>query len=282
MKEWIAKDTRLPLRVEARVLIELRPGDIPGLSNDIEKLTVDIKDQASFRDYGKPVLVALPSAATGAQETSLGRLGVTEYMNYRPPQPTPTPAPQQLPGTNPPSAKDGNTMRWPSPPAMSISPDRDYVATIKTNLGDVVVQLFPKDAPLAVNNFVFLAQQGFYNGVKFHRVVKGFVIQTGDPTGTGAGDPGYKFPDERVTRDYVTGTLAMANSGPNTNGSQFFITLADLSGRLPKNYTIFGTVTSGFDVVQKIGNVPVTFAANGELSRPTSDVHIDTIAVEEK
>jgi cyclophilin family peptidyl-prolyl cis-trans isomerase len=166
---------------------------------------------------------------------------------------------------------------------MTIDQNKTYTATIKTNLGDIVVQLFPKDAPLAVNNFVFLARQGFYDGVVFHRVVKGFVIQGGDPTGTGRGDPGYKFADEKVTKDYVPGTLAMANSGPNTNGCQFFITLADLSGgKLPKNYTIFGLVSSGMDVVQKIGNVPVKASSSGELSSPTADVHMITVTIEEK
>ncbi len=169
-------------------------------------------------------------------------------------------------------------MQWPNPPPMSIDENKQYTATIKTNFGDIVVQLFPKDAPVAVNNFVFLARQGFYDGVKFHRVVKGFVIQGGDPTGTGTGGPGYKFVDEKVTRDYVTGTLAMANAGPNTNGSQFFITLADLVS-LPKNYTIFGIVTSGIDVIKKIEDVSVTRAPGGEISLPTVDVHINSIAI---
>jgi peptidylprolyl isomerase len=164
---------------------------------------------------------------------------------------------------------------------MGIDQNKQYIATIKTNFGDIVIQLFPKDAPLAVNNFVFLARQGFYDGVKFHRVVKGFVIQGGDPTGTGSGDPGYKFADEQVTRDYVAGTLAMANSGANTNGSQFFITLDNLT-TLPKKYTIFGIVTGGFDVVKKIGDVPTKLGSDGGLSSPTVDVHIDTITIEEK
>ena len=170
--------------------------------------------------------------------------------------------------------------KWSSPPAMTIDKKKSYKATIKTNHGDIVVQLLPQDAPSTVNNFVFLARQCFYDGVKFHRVVKGFVIQGGDPTGTGAGGPGYKFNDEKVTRDYVPGTLAMANAGPNTNGSQFFVCLTDLSGRLPKNYTIFGQVSAGLDVVQKIGDVPVT-ARGGERSSPTVDVHMDTVVIEE-
>ena len=147
----------------------------------------------------------------------------------------------------------GNVKKtYSAPPPMTIDQNKTYTATIKTNYGDIVIQLLPKEAPLAVNNFVFLARAGFYDGVKFHRVIKGFMIQSGDPTGTGRGGPGYKFADELpTTRDYVQGTLAMANSGYNTNGSQFFITLADLSYSLPKLYTIFGVVTGGMDVVQK-------------------------------
>jgi len=179
-----------------------------------------------------------------------------------------------------PATEEGKVMQWSSPPPMSIDQSKEYKATIKTSFGDIVVQLFPKDAPIAVNNFVFLARHGFYDGVKFHRVVKGFVIQGGDPTGTGGGGPGYKFADEKVTRDYVAGTLAMANAGPNTNGSQFFITLADLN--LPKNYTIFGIVTSGFNIVNKIGDVPVTRAPGGEMSLPTVDVIINSTTIEEK
>ena len=177
---------------------------------------------------------------------------------------------------------EGKVLQWPSPPPVTIDAGRQYVATIKTNFGDIVVLLFPKDAPLAVNSFVFLARQGFFDGVKFHRVVKGFVIQSGDPTGTGTGGPGYRFADEKVTRDYIAGILAMANAGPNTNGSQFFITLADLRTRLPKNYTIFGQVTGGFDVALRIGDVPVTASPSGEASSPTVDVHIATIIIEER
>jgi cyclophilin family peptidyl-prolyl cis-trans isomerase len=185
-----------------------------------------------------------------------------------------TPAETTTPAT--PAAEGGKAMQWSNPPPMTIDQNKQYTATIKTNYGDIVLQLFPKDAPLAVNNFVFLARQGFYNGVKFHRVVKGFVIQGGDPTGTGTGGPGYRFADEKVTKDYVAGTLAMANAGSDTNGSQFFISLADLSGSLPKKYTIFGQVTGGFDVVQKIGDVPV------EGSSPVKGVLIDSITIEEK
>ena len=165
-------------------------------------------------------------------------------------------------------------------PPMTIDQNKTYTATIKTNYGDIVIQLLPKDAPLTVNNFVFLARAGFYGGVKFHRVVKGFMIQGGDPTGTGAGGPGYQFQDELpTTRSYTKGTIAMANAGPNTNGSQFFIMLANYP--LPKSYSIFGQVTSGQDVVDTIGNVPVK-VVNGENSSPTVDVHILTVTIAEQ
>ena len=171
-------------------------------------------------------------------------------------------------------------MQWSSPPTITIDQNKTYTATLKTNFGDIKIQLLPKEAPLAVNNFVFLARQGYYNGTKFHRIVKGFVIQGGDPTATGTGGPGYRFADEKVTRNYVGGTLAMANAGPNTNGSQFFICLADIG--LPKNYTIFGLVTSGMDTVGKMGDVKTAISPGGEMSRPTVDVILTSVAIEEK
>jgi cyclophilin family peptidyl-prolyl cis-trans isomerase len=215
------------------------------------------------------------------------------------PTPTPTPTPTISPTLSPtptntttakptstvtPTPTQVKTMQWSSAPAMSIDQNKQYVATIKTNYGDIVLELFPKDAPLAVNNFVFLARQGYYDGVKFHRVVKDFMIQSGDPTGTGSGTPGYSFADETITREYIAGTLAMANAGKNTNGSQFFICLVDCKTILAKKYTIFGLVSSGMDVVQKIGNVPVKANPRmmNEVSAPTVDVHIDTITIEEK
>jgi cyclophilin family peptidyl-prolyl cis-trans isomerase len=134
---------------------------------------------------------------------------------------------------------------------MQIETNRTYHATICTNKGDIHLQLNPAEAPMTVNNFVALARDGYYDGVTFHRVVPGFVIQGGDPSGTGAGGPGYKFQDEPVKRRYQAGTVAMANAGPNTNGSQFFICLED-QPNLPPNYTIFGDTTSGMDVVRNI------------------------------
>lgn len=170
--------------------------------------------------------------------------------------------------------------QWSSPPPMTIEPNKQYTATIKTSDGEMIAELYPKDAPITVNNFVFLSNQGFYNGVKFHRIIKGFMVQTGDPTGTGRGGPGYQFKDEPVTRPYDRGTLAMANAGPNTNGSQFFIMHQNYP--LPPNYTIFGKVTQGLDVLDKIANTPVTTGPGGERSVPTEDVRIQEITIQEK
>ncbi len=139
-------------------------------------------------------------------------------------------------------------------------------ATIATDLGPIEIELFTTDAPKAAQNFVDLANKGFYDDVVFHRVIPGFVAQAGDgqhgkkaslnASRVGTGGPGYTFADEPVKTDYVRGAVAMANAGPNTNGSQFFICQADLTGRLPKNYTIFGQVTKGMDVVDRIVNAP--------------------------
>jgi peptidyl-prolyl cis-trans isomerase B (cyclophilin B) len=140
---------------------------------------------------------------------------------------------------------------YSSPPQMQVEANRIYHAVIKTNKGDIHLDLNPAEAPMTVNNFVVLARDGYYDGLTFHRVVPHFVIQGGDPTGTGSGGPGYKFKDEAVKRPYKAGTVAMANAGPNTNGSQFFICLEDQAG-LPPNYTIFGDTVAGMDVVRNI------------------------------
>jgi len=134
---------------------------------------------------------------------------------------------------------------------MIIDPTKSYIAVVQTTKGAFTIELLPKAAPKTVNNFVFLAREGFYDGLTFHRVLPNFVAQGGDPKGDGTGGPGYTFEDEPVTMDYTEGTVAMANAGPNTNGSQFFICLQDLPA-LPKNYTIFGRVVSGMDVVKSL------------------------------
>jgi cyclophilin family peptidyl-prolyl cis-trans isomerase len=139
-----------------------------------------------------------------------------------------------------------------SAPAQVIDPSVKYEATIATDKGDIVVSLDPTRAPKSVNNFVFLARDGFYNGLTFHRVVDDFVIQGGCPEGTGRGGPGYRFEDEPVQGEYIPGALAMANAGPNTNGSQFFICTVDGRNKLTKAYNLFGQVTKGMDVVLSI------------------------------
>ena len=172
--------------------------------------------------------------------------------------------------------------QWSSPPAFTLDGSKKYSATIKTSLGDMTADLFVGDAPQTANNFVFLARQGFYDGVIFHRIVKDFMVQTGDPTGTGRGDPGYKFADElKGPQTYTKGTLAMANAGPNTQGSQFFICHGSGAERLPKAYTIFGRVTDGLEVLDKIAGVPVRAGPGGENSQPVDPPKIDTIQISE-
>ncbi|MEX0783772.1 MAG: peptidylprolyl isomerase [Dehalococcoidia bacterium] len=157
---------------------------------------------------------------------------------------------------------------------MSIDPQKSYTATIETSAGTMTADLFPGDAPATVNNFAFLANDDYYTDVIFHRVIPGFMIQGGDPTGTGSGGPGYKFKDEPVKRKYDRGTLAMANAGPNTNGSQFFIMHADYG--LPPNYTIFGKLTSGEDVLDKIAG-----GKTGAQDRPVEPVTIKSVSISE-
>ena len=169
--------------------------------------------------------------------------------------------------------------QWSSPPEMQIDPQKSYTATIQTSLGTMKADLFAKDDPITVNNFVFLSKQGYYDGVTFHRVIPNFMAQTGDPTGTGRGGPGYKFKDEPVTRKYERGTLAMANAGPNTNGSQFFIVHKDYA--LPPSYTIFGKLTDGLDVLDKIMAVP-TGPGHGGPDTPKTDIVIQSITIDEK
>ena len=143
------------------------------------------------------------------------------------------------------------------PPAHEIDDDSVYRATIHTNRGAIVMELDPRLAPKSVNNFVALARRGYYDGLKFHRVVPEFVIQGGDPEGSGRGGPGYRFEDEPVRGEYTLGAVAMANAGPDTNGSQFFVCIEDCTKKLAKNYNLFGYVVDGIDVAQQtqVGDV---------------------------
>ncbi|GAC1546372.1 MAG: hypothetical protein NVS4B8_16210 [Herpetosiphon sp.] len=183
-------------------------------------------------------------------------------------------------GTTATGGAAAGSKRYTAAPTMQIDPNKTYTAVIDTTKGKMTAELFAKEDPLTVNNFVFLARDGFYRNIKFHRIIKGFMVQTGDPQGTGAGGPGYSFKDEPVKREYTRGTLAMANAGPNTNGSQFFI--VDKDTGLPKNYTIFGKLTDGLDVLTAISNTPVAASGSGEASKPTEDVLIKDVTITEK
>lgn len=163
---------------------------------------------------------------------------------------------------------------------LTIDSHKTYSASLVTTAGTIVISLDAAMTPNTVNNFVSLARAHFYDGTIFHRVVKGFMIQGGDPKGDGTGGPGYRFPDEPFTGDYTRGTVAMANAGPNTNGSQFFIVQQDTP--LPKKYVIFGHVTSGLDVMDTIADAPVTVGPSGEKSRPIDPVVVNSVTIEEK
>ena len=168
---------------------------------------------------------------------------------------------------------------YSAPPSMIISPDLSYSAYLKTSKGDITIDLFSSETPVTVNNFVFLSKEGFYNGVKFHRVIKDFMIQTGDPKGDGTGGPGYRFADEVVSRAYNRGAVAMANSGPNTNGSQFFIVHGSDVG-LPPAYTIFGQVSKGMEIIDAIAEVPVERSRfSRETSSPQQDIVVEYIEI---
>lgn len=173
-----------------------------------------------------------------------------------------------------------NMKHYDSSPKMTLDQSKKYFALIDTNKGQMKINLFSKETPVTVNNFVFLSKEGFYNGTNFHRIVSGFMIQGGDPKGDGTGGPGYNFPDEKITRDYKRGIVAMANSGPNTNGSQFFIMHQDYN--LPKQYVIFGQITDGLNTLDKIAGTPTVDNGQGEKSKPTEKVTIDKLTISEE
>jgi len=142
-------------------------------------------------------------------------------------------------------------MSYSAPPPMTINTSKQHTATIETGKGNIVLELFARDVPVTVNNFVFLAREGFYDGTTFHRVISSFMAQGGDPTGTGTGGPGYTFADEFTKHTHVTGALSMANAGSNTNGSQFFITYAP-QNHLDGKHSVFGQLIDGMDVLEVI------------------------------
>ena len=172
-----------------------------------------------------------------------------------------------------------NNKVYDSMPDMNIDISKKYTAVIKTSMGDMSIEFFTEDAPITVNNFINLSRDGYYDNVIFHRVISGFMIQGGDPSGTGHGEmgkyPGYKFEDElNNQRSYEKGILAMANAGPDTNGSQFFIMHVDYP--LPYQYTIFGLVTDGLDIIDKIASVET-----GDGDKPVNDVVIESVEIKE-
>ena len=162
-------------------------------------------------------------------------------------------------------------------PEMEIDVEQTYRVTLNTTQGSIVIELDSKNTPITSNNFVYLAEKGFYNNTIFHRVIDGFMIQGGDPRGDGTGGPGYTFADEDIVGEYQRGTVAMANSGANTNGSQFFIMHQD--NPLPKNYVIFGQVIEGMEVVDSIATAPVAMSLSGEKSRPIQPVMVKSAIV---
>ncbi len=184
-----------------------------------------------------------------------------------------------LTGDTPCPAADGSSPRTTSfanIPPMCIDPAKTYTADIKTNKGTITVALDPRAAPFTVNNFVVLSRYHFYDGIAFHRVVPGFVIQAGDPQGTGSGGPGYKFADELPQAgSYQEGSLAMANSGVDTNGSQFFIVTGPRGAQLDPNYSLFGKVTQGMDVVKAID------AVGGPDQKPKEKVTMESVTIKE-
>lgn len=184
-------------------------------------------------------------------------------------QPTPTPVIQ-------PTAMQSK--QYDEPPALMLEEGAMYQAVVNTSKGSFTIELFADQVPTTVNSFVFLANEGFFDGVVFHRIMEGFMIQTGDPTGTGRGGPGYTFADEPFEGEYTRGTVAMANAGPNTNGSQFFIMHEDRA--LDPNYTIFGRVTEGIEVVDAIAATPVTANMFGEMSTPAEVVQIESVTIQ--
>jgi cyclophilin family peptidyl-prolyl cis-trans isomerase len=191
-------------------------------------------------------------------------------------------------GTKPKAAGAPKPQFAPAPdPKKYLNPNTNYTATVDTSCGSFDISFYPKQAPDAVASFVFLAKQGFFDGLTFHRIVKGFALQGGDPLGNGSGGPGYQFPNEIDTSLTFgkPGVVAMANAGPDTNGSQWFVTLGadqNLNPTSSSSYTIFGRVTEGMSTITKLGNVKTTTAPGGsEPSSPTEAVYIDSVKISE-
>ncbi len=204
----------------------------------------------------------------------LSYLNRNQVKTPTPPSSSVTANPTPMPNTT------ARSTTVPVPQGVTIDVHKKYSAILHTTKGDMTVELAAAATPKTVNNFVYLARLHFYDNTIFHRVIKGFMIQGGDPQGNGMGGPGYRFNDEPFTGEYTQGTIAMANAGPNTNGSQFFIMHATYP--LPKNYVIFGKVTKGLEVVDAIATSPVTMSDSGENSKPLEPVTVTSVEILEQ
>lgn len=211
-----------------------------------------------------------------SQKTSMTNVqGETTQSNTNTPSPSEPTAAQSsaTPIGSVPSSPGG-------PPLMQIDPNKSYTAVLTTGAGVIEISLNASKTPITVNNFVALAKNKFYDNTIFHRIINGFMIQGGDPKGDGTGGPGYKFADEPFEGQYRRGTVAMANAGPNTNGSQFFIMHADY--QLPHSYVIFGQVSKGLEVVDAIASAPVKANASGEQSTPAAPTKVTSVVIREE
>jgi cyclophilin family peptidyl-prolyl cis-trans isomerase len=186
--------------------------------------------------------------------------------------------------TNAGPPKADTIKQYDAHPGTVITAGTSYAAVIKTNLGDLSFELLPDESPLAVNSFVFLAREGFFDGVPFHRIIPGFMAQGGDPTGRGTEGPGYRFDIETPQHPYTRGSLAMANAGPGTNGSQFFIVFSNLTaeGRLRPDYSLFGQMTDGEESLAALEAIPVGPSMSGERSKPLEEARIVTVEIIER
>ncbi|MEK7648936.1 MAG: peptidylprolyl isomerase [Patescibacteria group bacterium] len=229
---------------------------------------------AAFFQFSKPSEVSIPMTEPLQQDTqSLSTPPVQEVpqeqINQRDQELAP---PTQMPPTQQQVVQEQA--------AATFDAAKKYSAILSTEKGDISIEFNTQQTPKTVENFVTLAKKKFYNGTIFHRAIKGFMIQGGDPKGDGTGGPGYQFDDEPFKGEYTRGTIAMANSGPNTNGSQFFIMHQDYP--LPPNYVIFGRVTKGLEVVDAIATAPVAMSATGEQSKPVTPIKILSVSISEK
>ena len=234
---------------------------------------------------GLGILLILALVA-GLSTVFLGDEGEPVRARATPPSPQASPSPTTAAGPGPdcgykqnaePSGERGAV----EPPKFTIDAGKPLQAVVSTSMGSFTIELLPKEAPCTVNSFAYLARQKFFDGLTFHRIVEGFVIQGGDPAGTGQGGPGYSFNDE-LDNDlkYEIGTVAMANSGPNTNGSQFFVVAGQQGTTLPKQYTIFGRVIDGLDVVKKINSAPTKGGSGPDAESPRQRIVIERITIQ--